>query len=243
MDFREALQVLQNRSAGPMEAAARPPPGDGMTATTGTTPVMCVDCAADDGDGGADAASQPPSDVATLSDAGLVQLFLTRQEERVAVYRKFEDGFQLFLQVTEAGGYEALVQRTTATFAMISVGVNQVEVELKKRGAAAQAVALMLRRVQTLEREKLLLTARHQILRHGIALDSLHTDGASGVDEASKEARAGAMRADEAKEVGARLEALRGELNDALDEVRCELAESFDDEEVVEEGKAMDVAS
>ena len=36
-----------------------------------------------------------------------------RQEARVAVYRRFEDGFTLFLQVAEATGYEALVAAYT----------------------------------------------------------------------------------------------------------------------------------
>ena len=239
MDFSAAMGILQQRSAAPMEPAARPPGSDGTTATTGDATMQCTDCIEDEDaakTAGSNAAvPKPPSDVATLSDSGLLRLFLTHQEERVAVYRKFEDGFLLFLSVAEAEGYPGLVQRTTATFAIISLGVNQVEAELKQRGPAAQALAPVLRRVQTLEKEKLELTARLQILRHQLAVDELQAEKGAAADaaERARAARHGVLRAEEAKEVGARLDAVRDELNEAIDEVRCELAEGelADDEQ------------
>ena len=225
MDFSAALSILQERSARPYEGTRPPVSGDAVTtATTGEAPVLCSECS-----------EQPfalPSELATLSTARLIRLFLARQEERVNVYRRFEEGFALFLQVAEAEGYDALVKSITQTFASISAAVNDIEVELKARGPSGMLLATILRRVQTLEREKLELTARSHILRHGLAVDELHADGV-GVDgpTAAAAARTAPLRAQEKGEVEARLDALRGQLNEALDELRCELCDLVEDEE------------
>ena len=223
MDFAAALGVLQQRVAAPYtpDEAARPANGEVGTATTGDGPLAnCAECA-----------TQPVGELAVLRDGQLLRLFLSRQEERVGVYRQFEEGFKLFLQVAEAQGYEALVQKTTATFRGISAAVNAIETELRARGSALLPTAETLRRVQGMERQKLELTARLHILRHGLAVDTLQTD--MGVDEASANAasRTAPLRAEEAREVEGQLEALREQLNDAIDEVRCELCDELDEEE------------
>jgi hypothetical protein len=224
MDFQAALAVLQARSGS---ADARPVAGDASTATTG--PVTCSECAAEAGAEEATRTPRQPSEVAALSDAALLRLFLARQEERVAVYRRFEEGFLLFLQVAEANGYEALVKSTTATFATISAGVNTVEAELRTRSLP---LADAVRRVQGIERDKLELTARLQILRHALAVDKLHADGI-GADSAgaATAARTATLRAEEAREVEAKLAELTVRLNEELDEVRAELCDSLDEGE------------
>ena len=185
MDFQAALSVLQARASKPIESAAvGAPTGDDF-------PAMCAPC---DDEAGADGAAEnatattPAAMLSPASTVGeMLRLFLEQQEERVSVYRKFEEGFQLFLRVAEAQGYQGLVTHTTAAFAEISKRVNSIEAELRTRGAVAEPLAATVRTVQELEREKLQITAQLHILRHGLAIDELQSERSEhengGVDE------------------------------------------------------------
>ena len=64
-----------------------------------------------------------------------------------------------------------------------------------------------------------------------LAVDSLRAEAAAeaGEEVPEKDARANRMRAEEEAEITGKLAALRDELNEVLEEVRCELAE-VDDE-------------
>lgn len=227
MDFAAALAVLQQRTKeAPASGAA---PG-----------LVCSECA-DDGSAlehEVKTHDTSGNDLSAQSTESLVRAFLQRQEERVGVYRRFDEGFLRFLQVPEAGGYEALSRQTTAAFATISSAINAVEAELRTRGAECQGVVASLRAVQELEREKLQLTAQIHIVRHGQAVDALHSeydhaldpdsteDLSSDVNAAnSKAARAAVLRDEEAAELRRRLAELTDRLNEALEEVRCELCE------------------
>lgn len=218
MDFAQALAVLQQHGARPSavgesEAAAQ----------------RCIDCVGGDDDIGdaPTSSTAAPSELSDVSDAALLRLFLSRQEERVAIYHRFEEGFTLFLQVAEATGYQTLVAKITAEFSAVSAGVNAIEAQLRGRGAATQALADALRAVQALEREKLQLTAQLHIVRHGLAVDALHADGV--VDDAAAVAaasRTAPLRAEEAEDLRGQLMRLTARLNDAIDEVRCEIADA-----------------
>ena len=106
---------------------------------------------------------------------------------------------------------------------------------------------------QEMERNKLHLTAQLQIVRHGLAMDALRNEyadtddgegdaatrstsgglayavGSMGGDIVAGSARASAMRAAEANELKQKLHAVTEELNDALDEIRAELADIWQD--------------
>ena len=184
----------------------------------------------------------PPASLRAMPRAALLRVLLQQQEARVRQYRLFEEGFALFLQVAdEAQGYEALVASSTAAFAEISAAVVHVEEELRERAGAGggpeasafDASARLVRRIQELEREKLSLTAQLQIVRHGIAIDQLRQSAVeeSGEEEArlhARERQAAALRQDEAAELTGKLARLVDELNDALDDVRCEVADADD---------------
>lgn len=220
MNFGDALAVLQSRAstAAPL----------GTTASTASTTLLCSTCDTCEPDG--EPASPAQVELASLDVVALLRRFLQRQEERVAAYRKFEEGFLLFLQVAEAepASYEALVKYTTASFATISDSINSIEAELRGRTSATASLAKVLRKVQLLEREKLQLTAQLQIVRHGLALDALQAEVAE--DANSKEARMAALRAEEGADLGRRLTSVTGQLNEALDEVRCEMSEMADED-------------
>jgi len=222
MDFREALAVLQQRTTHAT--------GTGTGGGVATDPsLICAEC---DDTPDAKAATPLAAEMASFDLVALLRVFLERQEERVAAYRRFEEGFLLFLQVAEAepASYEALVKHSTGIFATISAAINGIESELRGRGPAALQLADLLRSIQGLEREKLQLTAQLQIVRHGLALDALRAEG-DEFDADGMEARMAALRADEGADLGRRLTSLTGQLNDALDEVRCELSELAEDEE------------
>ena len=232
MDFQEALAVLQSRSSGTPVLAPEHGGGEPTTAST----MQCSACDEAVQQPAADA--EIPNELALLGVGGLLRVFLEQQEARVAVYRRFEDGFMLFLQVAEANGYEALVSSTTANFAAISASVNRVEAELKSRGAAGSTLAATLRGVQLLEKDKLQSTAQLQILRHGIKIDEINRE--SEDDAAALAAtRTHALRSEEAAGLRARLTEVTEQISEALDEVRAELVDGdFEEPTELEEGGA-----
>ncbi len=213
MDFAAAYDVLAARSA-----AAR----------SGDAGLRCDECVDDPGLPIEPRVASPA--LANLGNPALLRLFLARQEERVGVYRRFERGFASFLQVTEAEGYETLVECVTSDFSALSVAVNDLEAELRSRGGDAAPMAAAIRTVQRHEKEKLQLTAQLQIVRHGLAVDALHAGGGDTAAAAAAE-RTAALRGDEATELRARLAEVTSSLNETLDEVRCELADAHDSED------------
>jgi hypothetical protein len=180
MDFAAALAVLQQRSSAPASSSTGPTASEsGLIGEP-----RCAECVVD---GELPPAPLPvaPGSLAALGTGVLLRRFLERQQERVGVYRRFEEGFVLFLQVAEADGYQALVKQTTEAFTVVSAAVNELETVVRERGAGAHALADAIRKVQTLEREKLQLTAQLHIVRHGLALDALfaeHADAGGGGD-------------------------------------------------------------
>lgn len=188
MDFAAALAVLQQRSSAPASSSTGPTASDsGLIGEP-----RCAECVVD---GELPPAPLPvaPGSLAALGTGVLLRRFLERQQERVGVYRRFEEGFVLFLQVAEADGYQALVKQTTEAFTVVSAAVNELETVVRERGAGAHALADAIRKVQTLEREKLQLTAQLHIVRHGLALDALfaeHADAGGGGDDDDSQTQA-----------------------------------------------------
>ena len=190
----------------------------------------------------------PKAELEALSDARLLQLLLQQQERRTNEYRRFEEGFTRFLQVAEAEGYQGLVAATTAIFADISKTINVLEEEFRRRGGPFTALAGTARRLQELEGQKLTVTAQLHIVRHGVAVDQIragaHADEAANADDAHvdeggdgaqreeperqlrmSEATAARLRIEELEELRAKLAALVEQINEVLDELRCELAD------------------
>lgn len=205
MDPSAALAILRERS----------------TALESDQCELCAAAAPIDGG----AVGAPPSALPALQDLGnqpttaLLRHLLGLQERRVEQYKAFERGFETFLSVVDADGYEALVQRVTSVFASISADVNAVEASLRTRGGA-EALAATARSIQELEKRKLEATAQMHITRHQLA--AAREDG--DVSD-PRELRLLEMREQERMELRETLESLRERINEALDEVRCELAE------------------
>jgi hypothetical protein len=243
MDFTKALAVLQQRTAGPLavEHGGVDPRGGADSATAPTAAAgrphpqqQCLECdeaaQKEDPPGGPTAAAAGPAELQLLSVSGLLRVFFERQEARVAVYRRFEDGFNLFLQVAEANGYEGLVASTTASFSEISAAVNRIESELRERGSAAVALAALLRSIQQHEKEKLQITAQLQILRHGLRIDEVQRESEDEA-QAAAAARTHALRSEEAQGLRQRLTEITSAIGEALDELRAELADAGADDD------------
>ena len=240
MDFASAFAVLQQRSQQPPELLGQG--GDGLIGEP-----RCAECAVDRD---MPALLMPAGTLASLSIRALVQRFMERQEERVGVYRHFEEGFLLFLEVAEADGYQALVKQATGVFATVSAAVNELEAVLRERGAAAQLIANAIRTIQGLEREKLQATAQLHIVRHGLAIDALRDEHVAADDDDDGDAettgcgggvayavggggggsRASALRAEEADGLTRQLAEITSSLNEALDEIRAEVADMEDED-------------
>lgn len=246
MDFTKALAVLQQRTSAPLavEHGGVDPRGGADSATAPTAAgrphpqQQCLECdeaaQREDRPGGAPAAEAVPTELHLLSVSGLLRVFFERQEARVAVYRRFEDGFNLFLQVAEANGYEGLVASTTTSFSEISAAVNRVEGELRERAGAAIALAATLRSIQQLEKEKLQITAQLHILRHGLRIDEVQLESDDEA-QAAAAARTHALRSEEAQGLRQRLTEITTAIGEALDELRAELTDApADDDDDVE---------
>ena len=205
MDPSAALAILRGRSAALQSdqselcAAAAPIDGGAPTAQPSTLPAL--------------------KDLDNQPTRALLRHLLGLQERRVEQYKAFEGGFETFLSVVDADGYEALVQRVTSVFARISADVNAVEASLRSRGGA-EALAATARSIQELEKRKLEATAQMHITRHQLA--AAREDG--DVSD-PRELRLLEMREQERIELRETLESLRERIRDALDDVRCELAE------------------
>ena len=237
MDFTKALAVLQSRAGQPLAPEHGGVNADANAPTAANTPSSQQQCLACD-----EAAQQEqeqlgqargPVELQLLSVGGLLRLFMERQERRVAIYRRFEEGFTLFLQVAEATGYQALVASITSSFAEISESVNKVEAELRERGGAALPHADTIRSVQKHEKEKLQITAQLQILRHGLAIDENQRESEDDAVAAAA-ARTHKLRSDEAAELRQRLTQVTSAIGEALDEIRAELVDGELEQEEVE---------
>jgi len=169
----------------------------------------------------------PPESLHGLSTHALVRLFLQQQERRVIEYRHFEAGFVNFLQVAEAQGYEALVASTTARFSQISQTVNTLIPALESLEGGAP-FAQLIRGLQQLERDKLQLTAQTHIVRHAVAVDAMRY-GEDGEEAAPHAQPAIRLRREELGQLAGQLSELGQRIWDAMEELRCELADMDED--------------
>ncbi|CAM9251255.1 unnamed protein product [Ectocarpus fasciculatus] len=126
-----------------------------------------------------------------MSAGALVASFRRAQEERVALYRKFNGGLKEALRIGDYSGYPALCCEVTAGFSVLSKAINAIEAILGK-DSETKPLAGIIRRVQGHEREKLTVTAAHHLesMREARALGmgpgmSVHSGGQGDVGFAS----------------------------------------------------------
>ena len=142
-------------------------------------------------------------DVSSEGTAALLGRLQRLQVDRVKTYRAFDEGLDACRSAdgaVDVGAYATVVEKITVVFNLISMRFNACEAALRARSLAAAADSC--RAVQTLEKEKLELTA------------AKHLGACRPETDASR------------KHVDARLRAVVAAINDALDELKCELLEA-----------------
>eukprot|EP00752_Nemacystus_decipiens_P011751 g10428.t1 len=161
-----------------------------------------------------------------MSGGALVASFRRAQEERVALYRKFNGGLKEALRGGDYSGYPALCCEVTAGFSVLSKAINAIEDLLGGRDET-KPVAAIIRRVQEHEREKLTVTAAHHLesMREARALGmgpgmTPHA-GAGGDTEPSSPAQERLLK-DGVGDLSRRAEAAAAAVTELLEELRYE---------------------
>ncbi|CAM9869476.1 unnamed protein product [Pylaiella littoralis] len=159
----------------------------GCTATTGASAGTAT---AEGGEGGGEVGGVLKG-MEGMSAAALVASFRRAQEERVALYRKFNEGLREALRSGDYSGYPALCCEVTAGFSVLSKAINAIEA-LLGADPETKPLAGIIRRVQGREQEKLTVTAAHHLesMRKARALGmgpgmTVHAGGAGDVGSES----------------------------------------------------------
>mmetsp|Transcript_4407 Transcript_4407/g.10919 ORF Transcript_4407/g.10919 Transcript_4407/m.10919 type:complete len:235 (-) Transcript_4407:171-875(-) len=120
------------------------------------------------------------------SPLSLLTSFQGVQRQRAQLYARLHQGFRRFLETRQEGIYKTLMADVTVAFSECSQQVIAAEEELKDRCGRAD-LALLLRRVQVLEREKLALTLSLQALKQAgsVGVFSWQRAAASGAEQAA----------------------------------------------------------
>lgn len=112
--------------------------------------------------------TRPPLPRVEGTPAELIRRFFTLQENRVGIYRRFNDGFQKHLAGGLDGGrYDQLCREITSEMSARSLEVIAVEEALKAAGQEAPAASI--RVVQMGEKVKLNMTCTLQVLKKSAA--------------------------------------------------------------------------
>ncbi|CAM9341262.1 unnamed protein product [Discosporangium mesarthrocarpum] len=104
-----------------------------------------------------------------MSTGEVVQAFTRAQEERVALYRKFDGGLKEMLQSGDYSAYPPLCVDVTAGFSLLSQAINMMEAMLKTT-LEGKAAGDIIHRVQQEEEQKLTLVGYQEYAPSAVAL-------------------------------------------------------------------------
>eukprot|EP01113_Clastostelium_recurvatum_P048645 TRINITY_DN8906_c0_g1_i1.p1 TRINITY_DN8906_c0_g1~~TRINITY_DN8906_c0_g1_i1.p1 ORF type:complete len:198 (+),score=41.88 TRINITY_DN8906_c0_g1_i1:340-933(+) len=100
----------------------------------------------------------------------LVSVLNHLQEQRVQIYRRWEEGFRGFLQGHDLMLFRHTCSNVTALFVSISKDINDIEEGFKKKDR--QDLATLTREIQGLEKQKLQITTQRQVFLTSWFVDS-----------------------------------------------------------------------
>jgi len=104
--------------------------------------------------------SKLAEELAKQSPSELLQTLFNLQKERVSAYGKFNSGLEVILQSGNLSHYPPLTTSITATFAVISSSIKEMQQLLSKHNSNdSKDIAQNIKKLQELEKEKLNLTA------------------------------------------------------------------------------------
>lgn len=161
-------------------------------------------------------------DMSGMGPVELVRLVQQLQTERVESYGAFERGFVAFLERLDGAAYEMLCAQLTAEFAHASAGINAAEAALSSQGADGAALATLVRALQGLEQRKLSVTVELQLVRREARVAELRAEFDSGAGEALARAR------EQTALLRSGLDGLVDEINEAMDDLQCEMGQLCD---------------
>jgi len=98
-----------------------------------------------------------------MSNKELLQAVLNAQEQRVATYRDYESGLMVVLDTGNMTSYPDACSKATASFSVLSETIKEIQsiFQSRKRTELSKSI----QQLQTLEKEKLHLTAAHHLER------------------------------------------------------------------------------
>lgn len=175
----------------------------------------------------------------------LLRGFQAAQEERSQTYSQLSAGFKQFLEDRQEVPYQALLEQATRAFAHCSQKVLTIEKALSAPHVSRHDLSAMLRRVQEGERDKLQATVSLHALKAAIAIRAdkkaqghqhhtcqhghHHTHGPGEMcdhDHDKEEEETTEEECDAAvRDTLKRLDGCVSRINEALEEVRYEVAE------------------
>lgn len=169
--------------------------------------------------------SEVKNELAKQSSSELMKTLLTLQNERVQAFRKFNSGLDIVLESGNLSQYPTLTTSTTASFAVISKHVRNIENILKERGH--ERISKFIKQLQSFEKEKLNLTAALHLEKIRERNERL----VLGDMESDTDKRILLLLEEGVRELLKKVQQCEEDINDILEEIRYE---TFDLEQSTE---------
>jgi len=115
------------------------------------------------------------------SSSDLLSVFHHLQSQRVAIYHRFESTFNSFLETKDLSEYQKSCLTITDLFASTSKEIREIEAALRRK--ERKQIADLIDEIQLLEKEKLLMTSKLQVLKTELYI------GKQGEDELGENER------------------------------------------------------
>ncbi|CAM9725694.1 unnamed protein product [Chrysoparadoxa australica] len=157
----------------------------------------------------------------------LGQSFLRAQQERVQAYARYNGALEEMISSSQCANYTGLCGEVTATFAVLSSGINVMEEVMK--GHSWEAMASCVRSVQKLESQKLLFTAALHMETMRSAGVAVERAPSSVVGTNSRGTEEGGKSIDHATRVGDLLEQGISSLKRNIAEVEAGISEHLEE--------------
>jgi hypothetical protein len=204
--------------------------------------------------------------LATMAIVDLLQTVLSSQEERVKTYRLYEQSLDEVLLSGNLTNYPPACATATASFAVLSDTIRAVQHELERRASASAPAAQKdtdtqknkaewkndaqsIQKLQSLEREKLQLTAACHLerIRERNQREELMSQRSSntnlkarnnnndakqqGSEDVNNKGRILSLLQQGISTLQTKIGVCTDQINDVLDELRCALVEEMEGEE------------
>jgi hypothetical protein len=157
----------------------------------------------------------PQADIEASGTVALLQLVQRAQQMRIRLFSTFDDAFEMLVTHGKADEYPGLVDRFKLKFAAIDDTQTRVCDRLQ---AMQPALVAMVKTVIREEQSRLMAKLDEQVLRQHLSTTDLESDERPGLKR-------------RLQDVSASLASRAAAVEEALEELRCEMADLDDDDE------------